>query len=172
MHLQVVVSQIPTVLKPLLAILFVAAFSACETTQPRAKVVYGVEDGELNEIARRVGFRVEALGLSDYRFFRGNREFHVWAHVAIPVRGVLLADGPLELLYWPSRLVSQEAADGWNRDDANWGRIAVAVPGGEKRGLHSNLLIDGGVTMKTLELHFRRFINEIERFDEQLRTQR
>lgn len=74
---------------------------ACSTTAPKPDLIYGVGDNELNRLGHRFGYRVEALGMSQWSFTRGARRFYVFAHPDISVRRRLQAGGPVVLTYDP-----------------------------------------------------------------------
>lgn len=99
------------------------------------KVVYGLDDDDLNFLGQRLGCRVEALGMSDYLFTHRGRAFHVLAHNDISVQNRVQADEPLVLRYESSA---------------------------RKRPLESRLPISSGVTLASVEQHFREFIRRIE----------
>jgi len=105
--------------------------SGCATDSLSPGLIYGLDDSELNMLGRRLGYRVEALGMSDYRFSRADHSFRVIAHNDISVRHRAQADEPVEL------------------------RGAV---GGTRKTLSSYLSVQHGVPLAAVEEHFREFI--------------
>lgn len=104
-------------------------FAASET-----KVVHGLDGDDLNFLGRRLGFHVEARGMSDFLFQGNGYAFHVLAHNDITARGVR-ADGPVILRY---------------------------VPSARKPLFESQFVISRGITLASVEEHFRSFIGTIE----------
>ena len=155
-----------------LVLLLAMLLPACASNRPNGNIVYGLGGEELVLLGHRLGFRVEDLGMSDYSFTRGSRVFHVWAHIdMLSTRRWAVADAPIRLSYRPSQSVSLTAADQWNRDPGFYSRIATAVAGAKQGEFRSDLFLDGGVTLRTVELHFRRFVSEIDSFERQLKSQ-
>jgi hypothetical protein len=107
----------------------------CASSATNSKLVYGLGDDELNRLGDRFGYRVEALGMSDYSFTRGNRVFHVLAHNDISARRRLQSDYPVALRYDPSR---------------------------RRAPIESQLSIERGVPFSVVEEHFAGFIRRIE----------
>jgi hypothetical protein len=110
-----------------------ALLSACAEFGPRTQLLYGLSDNELNLLGQRLGYRVEALGMSVYSFTRGSHVFYVTAHNDISVTRRVQADAPVVVTY-PSR----------------------HRPPGE-----SHLSIDRGVTFAIVVDHFRRFLRDM-----------
>jgi hypothetical protein len=152
-----------------LVLLLAMLLPACASNRPNGNVVYEVGGEELVLLGHRLGFRVAELGMSDYSFTRGSRVFHVWAPSdMLSTRGGAVANAPLMLSYRASQSVSLAAADQWNSNSGSWAR---AVAGDKQGEFRSTLLLNGGVTLRTVELHFRRFVSEIDSFERQLKSQ-
>ena len=114
--------------------LLAALFSACAAFSPTPQLVYGLNDPELNLLGQRLGYRVEALGMSVYTFTRGNHVFHVTAHNDISVTRRIQADAPVVVSYDPP---------------------------GRRPPVESRLSVEHGVTFASIENHFRRFLHEM-----------
>lgn len=114
--------------------LLATLFSACAAFTPTPQLLYGIDDTELNRLGQRLGYRVEALGMSVYTFTHGSHSFQVNAHNDISVTRRLQADEPVLLIYDPP---------------------------GRRPPVESRLSIERGVTFATVEDHFRRFLREM-----------
>ena len=118
-----------------IASLLAALLSACAAFSPTPQVLYGLNDDELNLLGQRLGYRVDALGMSVYSFTRGSRVFHVTAHNDISVTRRVQADAPVVITYDPP---------------------------GHKAPVESRLSVERGVTFTTVEDHFRRFLHDLQ----------
>jgi hypothetical protein len=117
--------------KHLLSFVAASLLAACATNPPASGLLYGLGDDELNLLGRRLGYRVEALGMSDYRFSRHGQSFRVLSHNDISLRERVQADQPVELR-GPIR--------------------------GKRGVVTSSLSIEHGLPFTAVENHFRSFI--------------
>ena len=109
--------------------------TACASNATKPPLVYGLGDDQLNRLGERFGYRVEALGMSDWSFTREKREFRVWDHNDISVNRRIQTDRPIVLRYEPP---------------------------GRRAPIESHLVIERGVPFSTVEEHFAGFIRRIE----------
>ena len=114
--------------------LLASLLSACAAFSPTPQLVYGLNDPELNLLGQRLGYRVEALGMSVYTFTHGRHVFQVVAHNDISVTRRIQADAPIVLTYDP--------------------------PGHRPR-FESRFSVERGIAFATVEEHFRRFLREV-----------
>jgi hypothetical protein len=150
--------------------------SACSAPQQKPAdalpqndgLVYGLSSADLERIGGRLGLKVEHLGLHNFSFTRGNTSFEGWSHILMGSNAGnrAYAMGPLELSYTLKRPVSAQVAHQWNRD---FSHIATAVAGSKhdplSNRLRGSLILDGGVTERTVELYLRRFMTEMGSFE-------
>jgi hypothetical protein len=114
---------------------FAILLTACASPATKPRLVYGLGDDELYRLGGFFGYRVEALGMSEYSFTREKRVFHVWAHNHIPVGRRLRSDHPVILRYEPP---------------------------GRRAPVESQLVIEHGVPFTVVEQQFADFIRRIE----------
>ena len=115
-----------------------AVLASCKTPPTRvsgATIVQGLSDAELEYLASRLNARVEALGMSDYRFTSNRWSFNVLAHNDLTRRSKPIASEPVLL--------------------------RKRLPG-TKRVLESRIQIAQGLSLATIEARFRMFIDELE----------
>ncbi|MES2569904.1 MAG: hypothetical protein V4710_07585 [Verrucomicrobiota bacterium] len=115
--------------------LLTTLLSACAAFSPTPQLLYGLSDDELNLLGQRLGYRVDALGMSVYSFTRSSHVFHVAAHIKIPVTRRVQADEMVVVSYDPP---------------------------GHKPPVESRLSVERGVTFTIVESHFRRFLHEMQ----------
>jgi hypothetical protein len=122
--------------RSLIALLMAIALTACASTVTRPKLLYGLGDDALNQLGERFGYRVEALGMSDYSFTRGRCVFQVLALNDISVSRRIQADQPVVLRYYPP---------------------------GHRAVIESEFSIEQGIPYSDVEQHFADFIRRVER---------
>ena len=115
-----------------LSLLLAILLSACATSSPAPTMFYGLSDREFDLLGRRLGYRVEVLSASDYRFSRHGHSFR-----AIGPRGT-------------------SAYNGVHVDHSVELRGAIR---GRRGTLVSRLSVTHGVPFATVEEQFRRFIS-------------
>jgi hypothetical protein len=115
------------------SVLVAALLPACAMNTLKQGVVYGLCDDELNLLGRRLGYRVEGLGMSDYTFSRGGHAFHVQAHNNIAVYNRCQADQPVQL--------------------------SCNLPG-TRTTITSSVSVEHGITFAEVEAQFRNFIRD------------
>lgn len=98
------------------------------------KIIYGLSDEDLNYLGNRLGFQVEALGMSGYIFSGDSFDFGVVAHNDISVESRVQADEPVILRY--------KSSDG-KRSEESW------------------LSVSQGVKLGVVEEHFREFVRRL-----------
>jgi hypothetical protein len=128
-----------------IVLIVVLAFSGCTSLSMSAKkrsgpvseteIVCGLGDDELNFLGQRLGCHVEALGMSDYLFTCPSYSFHVLAHNEMSSHDRIRADQPILL------------------------RCELS---GRKHPLESEFPIVDGVTLSSVEEHFRDFARKVE----------
>ncbi len=107
----------------------------------KSHLLYGLNDGDLELLGKRLGWQVEALGMSDYKFTRDNLTFHVWAHNDMEAQDKTVADEPIVLRYE---------------------RTAGKTP------LKIEIAIVKGLAFKEIESRFRDFVVQIEKLEQRL----
>jgi hypothetical protein len=121
--------------KHVFSILLAALLPACAAFDQAPRLLYGIEDPELDLLGERLGYHVEALGMSVYLFTRGSHRFLVSVHNDISIRRRLQADAPVVLKYDPR---------------------------GHRPPVEYRFSVERGVTFAAVEDHFRRFLREVD----------
>ena len=134
--------RIAVVMRASLIVLLVAAtfatLTSCKTPPKRlseATIVRGLSDDELAYLALRLNARVEALGMSDYRVTSSRWSFNVLAHNDLTRRRKPVAAEPVLL--------------------------RTSLPG-TTRVIEARIEIAQGLSLATVEMRFRKFIDEIK----------
>jgi hypothetical protein len=122
-------------LKPAIPILalFGSILVACASSSTKPQFYYGLSDPELDLLGRRLGYRVEALGMGDYAFIRGRHTFHVNAHYHESVTRRDRSASPVGLRYEPSS---------------------------HRTPIESEIAVGVGISLEAAEDHFRRFLQK------------
>lgn len=100
-----------------------------------SKLIYGLGDEALNFLGDRFGYHVEALGMGEYSFTRGDQSFQVMVHNDMLARDRIRATDPVVL--------SHEALGG-------------------KSPLETRFSVAQGVTIEEVEQHFRSFMRHMK----------
>jgi len=107
--------------------------AGCAISSTGPQLHYGLSDPELELLGRRLGYRVEALGMGDYAFIRGRNTFHVIAHYHDLVTRRDPSASPVWLRYKPPH---------------------------HQAPIESCMAVGAGITLDTAEDHFRRFLHQ------------
>jgi len=100
-----------------------------------SKLIYGLDDEALNFLGDRFGYHVEALGMGEYSFTRGDQSFQVMVHNDMLSRDRIRATEPVVLSY-----------------EAH----------AKRSPLESRFSVSQGVTIEEVEQHFCSFMRHME----------
>jgi len=73
----------------------------CATHPNSLSNLYGINDNDLEHLGRNLGYSVEALGMSQYRFYKPKKEFYLTAHAHLDRfrDGRNISDSPISVWF-------------------------------------------------------------------------